>query len=803
MSRMHKNGTGRLTVVAALAVLATSSGLHAVLAGGSWFWPVSAAVLVVALGGAAGRALGRPVLASPAVSLVGLTVLVTALYSRQHAFAGIIPTPTSLADLRRLIGFGFADIKVFAPPVYPSPNLLVLTVLGVGLVAVAVDLLAVVGERPTLAGLPLLLLLAVPAAVRTGGIGIAPFLLTATGYLSLLVLEAGERTRGWGRALAGPPRESLAAEGAGGATGWRIGALALSAALIVPIAIPGAGRNVFATGGGTGDGGNSSRTVINPFVQVASQLHDQSTTPLLRVRTPVPTYQRLTALEQFTDAGFALRPLTAVSQAKVSKGLPRPNTGSGSIPTTAFTERVVADPRLAEPFLPVPPATTKVSVAGDWRLAEPTATIFSSRTNTRGASWTAGAQLPNPAVNILRAAGTPTRPTTPYGADLAIDLQVPDSLPSLVKQTAHLWVDTAAARTSYDIAQTIQDRLTGPAFTYSLDVSIPAGPEGFTRFLLDRVGYCEQFAATMVAMLRTLGIPARVAIGFTEGSRQPDGSYVITNKDAHTWPEVWFATAGWVRFEPTPLSNGNALTPSYAPKGGSNGGGPPTPFESILPFPSTGPGANPTDVPSPPSKLDRLGGAATTSGLPTPGSGHRLPLVPAVLALVLVLLAASPSLVRVAVRRRRFAPSSQPDAAALAAWLQLTEDAADLGRPVPASATPRRAGVYLAEQLGDESTRSALTLLVGAVEQARYARPGLALPSPAELRSAVSRVRRGLSAGLPRGQRLLVVLLPASSRHRLMNPVREGVRAVFAAVDTGVGGLIRAGRILRRTPVSS
>lgn len=800
MSAPH-GGQGRATVVSALAVLATCSGLHAVLAGASWFWPVTAAVLVVALAGTAGRTLVGSALTSPILGLLGLTILVTVLYTRQHAFAGVVPTLTSLTDLRRLIGFGFADIKVFAPPVYPSPNLMVLTVLGVGLVAVAVDLLAVVGERPTLAGLPLLLLLAVPAAVRTGGIGIAPFLLTATGYLALLALEAGDRTRRWGRALAGPPRESLAAEGAGGATGWRIGALALSAALIAPLAIPGAGRNVFATGNGGGSGGNSSRTVINPFVQVASQLHDQATTPLLRVRTPIPTYQRLTALEQFTDAGFALRPLTADSHAKVSKGLPTPNTGSGPIPTRALVEKVQADPRLAEPFLPVPPATTKVSVAGDWRLAEPTATIFSSRTNTRGASWTATAQLPNPTAATLRAAGTPTRPATPYSSDLAIDLQVPATLPAVVVQTARGWVNAGRARTTYDIAQTIQDRLAGPGFTYSLDVSIPAGPEGFSQFLSERVGYCEQFAATMVAMLRTLGIPARVAIGFTEGARQADGSYLITNKDAHTWPEVWFATAGWIRFEPTPLSNGNAIAPAYAPGGAAGNAPGGTPSTAPAP-PSTG-APNPTAGPSPPSKLDRLAGSATASALPAAGprDSGRLA-VELALTVLLLLAAAAPALVRLAVRRRRFAGGNGAEQAASAAWQQLIEDAADLGRPVTSSASPRQAGRYLTGRLPDQPSRTALATLVAAVEQARYAPPGAELPSSAELRVAVGRVRRGLSTTLPWGRRWQVALLPPSSLRRLRNPVRDSGRALLTAMDVSVGGLIRTGQMLRRRPVS-
>ncbi len=64
-------------------------------------------------------------------------------------------------------------------------------------------------------------------------------------------------------------------------------------------------------------------------------------------------------------------------------------------------------------------------------------------------------------------------------------------------------------------------------------------------------GYCQHFAGAMAAMLRMLGIPARVAVGFTSGT-QEDGTWVVTDHDAHAWVEVWFAGIGWIPFDPTP-----------------------------------------------------------------------------------------------------------------------------------------------------------------------------------------------------------------------------------------------------------
>jgi transglutaminase-like putative cysteine protease len=66
-----------------------------------------------------------------------------------------------------------------------------------------------------------------------------------------------------------------------------------------------------------------------------------------------------------------------------------------------------------------------------------------------------------------------------------------------------------------------------------------------------KAGYCQHFAGAMAVMLRMLGIPARVAVGFTSGTRN-DGTWVVTDHEAHAWVEVWFAGVGWIPFDPTP-----------------------------------------------------------------------------------------------------------------------------------------------------------------------------------------------------------------------------------------------------------
>ena len=64
-------------------------------------------------------------------------------------------------------------------------------------------------------------------------------------------------------------------------------------------------------------------------------------------------------------------------------------------------------------------------------------------------------------------------------------------------------------------------------------------------------GFCVQYAYAMTVLTRLLGIPARFVVGYTGGTRQKDGSYVVRNTDSHAWTEVYFPSLGWIRFEPT------------------------------------------------------------------------------------------------------------------------------------------------------------------------------------------------------------------------------------------------------------
>ncbi|MGE3620336.1 MAG: DUF4129 domain-containing transglutaminase family protein, partial [Acidimicrobiia bacterium] len=116
--------------------------------------------------------------------------------------------------------------------------------------------------------------------------------------------------------------------------------------------------------------------------------------------------------------------------------------------------------------------------------------------------------------------------------------------------------------TTYDRALALQQHLR--TFTYDIDVERGHGIDDIEQFLFtSRRGSSEQFAGAFAAMARAVGLPARVAVGFTPGRvdpARPDDpevddevvGYVVRGENAHAWPEVYLEGHGWVLFEPTP-----------------------------------------------------------------------------------------------------------------------------------------------------------------------------------------------------------------------------------------------------------
>jgi len=130
-------------------------------------------------------------------------------------------------------------------------------------------------------------------------------------------------------------------------------------------------------------------------------------------------------------------------------------------------------------------------------------------------------------------------------------LQLPEEIPARVHELAQ--EITAGAEAPYDKVKAIE-RWLADRYEYRIDSPIPPpGSDAVDHFLFETdVGFCEQFASATAIMLRSLGIPARVVVGFTPGSRSAfTGYYEVRASDAHMWVEVYFDRYGWYEFDPT------------------------------------------------------------------------------------------------------------------------------------------------------------------------------------------------------------------------------------------------------------
>ena len=131
-------------------------------------------------------------------------------------------------------------------------------------------------------------------------------------------------------------------------------------------------------------------------------------------------------------------------------------------------------------------------------------------------------------------------------------LQLPPSLPQRVRDLAERV--TTGLDNPLDKAVAIRDYLRSPAFTYSQDIEAPP-PEmdGVDWFLFEsREGYSDYYGSAMAVMLRSLGVPARMAAGYAPGELSEEGYRVIRDWDSHGWVQAYFPNYGWIDFEPTP-----------------------------------------------------------------------------------------------------------------------------------------------------------------------------------------------------------------------------------------------------------
>ncbi|WP_433255581.1 transglutaminase TgpA family protein [Streptosporangium sp. CA-135522] len=791
----------RLPIASGAATGAVAIALYPLFQSGGWFWTSLGVILVVTGISVLGSRYTLPNWLVPPAQLLAVLIYLTAVFTGSKAWAVVVPTRDSVLGLAKLLATGFADIQRFAAPVPPNSGITLLTCGGVGLVAILVDLLASRLRRAALTGLPLLALFTVPAAVVSEPINWLAFIIAALGYLGLLAADGRERVNHWGRAVLVRRAPSFIAPKAAPDTGTlrlsgkRIGVTAIALAILLPALLPTLEPDPlfgFGVGNGKGGGGNSI-SIANPIVSLRGQLSLPNNSTVLTYTSSdgSPRYLRLHSLDVFDGEQWTMTAPQGHPEDRISdKPMPPAPGQSTSVPTTRATIRIaVSDQVKKVEFLPLPYPAGKVTIEGDWRPDRDTLMVFSTRDTAEGQAYEVVTNEPKPTAEMLKAsAPAPSQISERY-------LQLPEGLPREIRELAAQVTKRDSSR--YEQAVQLQEFFTKKGgFTYSLSTQ-GHGEAALTDFLIrGRTGFCEQFAASMAVLARVLGIPARVAIGYTGGSNF-SGAWQVRTHDSHAWPELYFEGVGWLRFEPTPAGTGgqgSATVPSYTrpeivttggdepavkPTGGSTGADGPT-----------GSAGNRRD-----QMLDRdFGGPAIAvdEGMPLAAQIGIGVVVAALIALI-------PAMLRWELRARRRRSYSREkrasgdpshedtsgstgvvavrtdrrESAVTAAWAELDDALCDYGMSRRPSESPRALARRLIEQYAFEAEASAaVTRIATAVERMLFARtPAEIGPLPEDLRS----VRRALAVTVTRGRRIRAVLLPPST---LLRARRLGERAL-------------------------
>ncbi len=833
----------RLTLTAAGAVILASISVYPLIQGWGWFWAGAGAVLTVAAAGTLTRVPGWPATAAAAVLafvacwpllasppwyakaagvlivalaagsltrlrvlpalaclityLAALLIYLNAAFAAGRSAAGFVPTRASVHYLWSLASGGLSE-RAYAPPVPGTHGIVLLAAAGIGVMAVATDLLAVRLRSPAIAGLPLLALYSVPITTnaKQGGAGATVvFCLGICGYLALLAADSRDRLRIWGRlvtvwqnrdieAVQKPDTRALAA------SGRRIGLAAISVAILIPLLIPGIGVHGLFSGGASPDSRGRDRVQLpNPLVQMEQQLQAPSPRTVLTYTTddadPASQYLQVYVLnyDGLSGTWSLVPPGRSVS---VGDGPLQPAPGvSSRTPEVTSRTRIKFAPGVSGygtklSFLALPYAPASVAVAGDWHQDRATLMVYSTSSPLSGLRYNVTSRAAEPS------AGEPAVPASGLAA-AAIDNYLSFPATHVPQLTALASQITKEANTPFGKAVALERYFTGGnGFRYSLNVHVPDNTAGLVQFLTKtKRGFCQQFAFAMAVLARLVGIPSRIAVGYTAGADEGNGTWKVTTADAHAWPELYFAGAGWLRFEPTPSGSGGqatAVEPDYATLPALSQPAGPIPGQSG-PANINGRGASAGGI----AKLNHLAtGEVGKGGSARSRRGGGFPYaLPVLVVLGLALIA--PATTRILVRRRRWRKATDDAGLADAAWRELQDDLTDYGMACRPSESPRAVARRIAPALSlDDPSRQALERIASAEERARYA---AAPERSGTLRRDVSTVRQAIAAEADRVMRWRARLLPAS----MLAPARA---AMYYALDV-FGWMDAAGQRLR------
>jgi hypothetical protein len=744
----------RRTMLALVASALAAVPLKALLSDSAWLFEAWLTMAVALAPAALLRLRREPSALDIWPGIILLVPWLTWLFVAHHAWGGIIPSGRTFTDVGHLMDSLHHTTNNEVAPIHSTVAVRLVICALLALLAALVDLIAVVGRRGALAGVPLLIIYTVSGAVPRNPVAWVWFAVAAAGYLILLALDAEDELRQWGRRI---PRRGGASSRPGLAfSAQRIGVFAILVAVVLPFAVPAHPRNLLADafhpgsnngigGFGAGSGGGS----ISPFAALKGQLIRGKAVSLMRVHIiplsgPVqPFYVRSNVLDKFTGTGWVASGHGNTEDLGVTTFDTQP-VSVGAARTTSYEAQITISGLSGNaPVFNLPSHVN--GLGNDVRWSAQDQLLIGGSVDS-GQQFAETVSQPAPTVQDLQQGANDPDPQSSGAGLTSRWLQLP-SVPKFVTNLVNRL--TSDLTTTYEKARAIFDFFADPAngFVYSLKTTTGDSGNDLVDFLQTRSGYCQQYAAAMGVMLRVAGVPTRLVLGYEHAPPDKGGDFSISTLDAHAWVEALLPGNGWIPFDPTPtdgLVGGKTTDLAWA--------------QHRYGVPGLqGPSRTNTGQPAQRSSV-----APSGSGAPKLAASHgSSALTPAlwtlVALLVLGMLTFLPAAVRATRRRRRYAAARRGDPDPL--WAELSDTAVDLGYVWSPARTPRQVSAWLASDAAE--TAPALHALAVAVEQRRYAPHGTS-SDPAQLADGLREVTDRLRARRRGRMRLVARLWPAS-----------------------------------------
>lgn len=727
--------------VTAVLVLVAALGLAPLYGGTSWLLPAVGGLVIGLAAAWVGASRRLPALTVLAMLLGAFLVLGSAVAVPNLAAAGFLPTLDSLRALVEGAVLGWRRVVTTTPPVGEADSLLALPLVATMLTAVlALSAALRLRRLPAVALVPPAVLLVVVALIGTG----RDYLPVPQG---VVLLGTGLTWAAWRR------RQSQQASDAGSIRPLGVRALAGGAVLLLVATGTGAaGATAFAPEGKR----YALREVVQPPFDPRSYA-----SPLAAFRRyvkdlPDDVLFRLSGL----PAGARIRLATLDTYDGVVWKVAAPGSGPASgefarssgrtdDPVVGQTARVTVEVgSYSGVWLPTVGQTTGVEFGGT-RAADLGGGFYYNPATGTGLV-TAGVQEGDRFVLDVVLGAPPAAAQVEGAAPAGFALPAPQQVaPQVASVASEL---SSGAETPGAQVQMLAQRLAKESFfSNGIAPQTPSRAGHGTDRIADlleqkqRVGDQEQYASAMALMVRALGLPARVVMGFAPTG---SGDVSVVGGDVSAWVEVAFAGLGWVVFDPTPDESQTLQeqAPKPKPEPKPQPEQPPPPTQELEPPPEADPSEQPAEEDKPGGRLVGLLVAALSRVV--------LPLA--------VLLAPFALLVALKVRRRsRRAGRGSPVERIAGGWAEVVDQARDLGTRPPARATRRETAQAL------QQVHIAASVALAERADAGVFAPGD--PSEEEVAAFWAEVEsalRGMTGEFGRWRRLRARLSPASLRRQ-------------------------------------